>query len=159
MSNYIVKDELNQALIDYQAQCAEAEEQGKPIPAPSDYIGKAIMQIAYGLANRYNFRNYTWKEEMIGDGIVAACSAIRKYNPYAETKSGSPNPYGFFTQTIFWSYQNRIVAEKKQSEIKMAYLREVTTQLHIDGIDGVTHTIDKEGMLQFLDADRKGEDG
>lgn len=162
MAEYVNKQTLNDALIDYKRQCREAEDQGLPRPIPSDYIGYAILRIARGVAQKHNFRGYTWLDDMIGDGVVAAVNAIPKYDPERETQSGQPNPYGFFTQIIYWAFQARIVSEQKQNETKMAYLREVSTQLHIDGVDGVTHTINKEGIIEFLDAgkhDSKHDEG
>ena len=35
----------------------------------SDYIGQCFMDIAYGLSNRPNFINYTFKDDMIFDGV------------------------------------------------------------------------------------------
>ena len=144
MTKYVDKDRLHDELVTY----LNAKEQGKTVK-PSDYIGKAIIDIAYGLSNKYNFRNYTWLDEMIEDGILAATKAIDKYDPQRMTESGTPNPYGYFTQCIYWAFQNRITAENNQLDLKVAYMTDALTEFYVqDGGENVS--ISKEHIVQML---------
>lgn len=133
MANYVEKAELHDELVKYLKQRDEALAQGKKPKKPSDKIGLAILKIAEGLAQKHNFRNYTWLDEMIGDGIVAATNAIDKYDPQRMTQSGTPNPYGYFTQCIYWAFQNRISDEKAESEKRNAMMRDVLQDFYING--------------------------
>ena len=52
----------------FKVACEEAENVGERPKVP-EYIGECILKIANGLSNRPNFINYTYKDEMISDGI------------------------------------------------------------------------------------------
>ena len=67
--NYVNNKDLLQALIVYREMCAEAEEAGEKRPRIPDYIGKCIFMMANRLATRPNFSGYSYKEDMISDGI------------------------------------------------------------------------------------------
>lgn len=146
---YVDKETLHNELMAYLAQKAEAESKGQKPKPPSDYIGHAITNIANGLAQKHNFRNYTWIDEMIEDGILSAVKAIDKYDPTRGTQSGTPNPYGFFTQCIYWAFQNRITLEKEENQMKTDLMYDTLTDFYIDS--GETTTISREHILTMLD--------
>jgi DNA-directed RNA polymerase specialized sigma24 family protein len=75
----------------------------------SDYIGECIQSIATKLANRPNFINYPFKEEMIADGIENSLRYINNFDP-----SKSSNPFAYFTQIIHNAFVRRIQREKTQ---------------------------------------------
>tara|TARA_Y100000296_G_C5148564_1_gene245128 strand:- start:575 stop:1084 length:510 start_codon:yes stop_codon:yes gene_type:complete len=79
----------------------------------SDFIGKCFMDIASGLSNRPNFINYTFKEDMVGDGVENCVRYCHNFNP-----EKSKNPFSYFTQIIYYAFLRRIEREKKQSYIK-----------------------------------------
>lgn len=133
MANYVEKARLHEELIQHLANVKQAEALGQPPPRPSDFIGNAIIKIANGLANKHNFRNYTWKDEMISDGVLAAVRAINKYDPVRMTQNGEPNPYGYFTQCIYWEFIARINNEKKQNDIKVEILKDVSDEIYFNG--------------------------
>ena len=72
----------------------EAEEQGEPTPQVTNYIGECFLKIANGLSYKPNFINYTYKQEMISDGIENCL------------------------QYIYYAFIRRIQKEKKQTHIK-----------------------------------------
>lgn len=86
---------------------------GDDLPRISNYIGTCIFLIAEKLATKPNFANYTFKDEMISDGIENCLMYLHNFNPDKST-----NPFAYFTQIIFYAFLRRIQKEQKQSYIK-----------------------------------------
>ena len=101
------------ALKDWNEKCVEAEEEGEPTPQVTNYIGECFLKIANGLSYRPNFIHYTYKQEMISDGIENCLQYIHNLNP-----EKSKNPFAYFTQIIYYAFIRRIQKEKKQTHIK-----------------------------------------
>jgi hypothetical protein len=111
--NYVNNKDLLEALIEYKKQCKEAEESGDELPRVPDYIGMCIFQIATRLATKPNFSGYSYKEDMISDGIENCLSYINNFN-----EEKSQNPFAYFTQIIWYAFLRRIQKEKKQMYIR-----------------------------------------
>lgn len=111
--NYVNNADLLAALIAYQKDCREAEDAGEDRPRVPDYIGTCIYQIATRLATKPNFSGYSYKEDMISDGIENCLLYINNFNP-----EKSQNPFAYFTQIIYYAFLRRIQKEKKQLYIK-----------------------------------------
>ncbi len=67
--HYINNEDFLKALIAYKELCVEATQSGKTKPNIPNYIGECWMKIAEGLSHKPNFINYTYRDEMISDGI------------------------------------------------------------------------------------------
>lgn len=111
--NYVNNAHFLQAIIDYKELCKQAESEGKKRPQIPNYIGDCILQISRRLASKPNFAGYSYKEEMISDGLENAVQALDNFDP---TKSS--NPFAYFTQIIWFAFLRRIDKEKKQLYIK-----------------------------------------
>ena len=111
--NYVNNRDLLDALIVYKEKIREAEDSGDEIPRVPDYIGKCIYQIATRLATKPNFSGYSYKEDMISDGIENCLQYIHNFNP-----EKSQNPFAYFTQIIWYAFLRRIAKEKKQMYIR-----------------------------------------
>jgi DNA-directed RNA polymerase specialized sigma subunit len=111
--NYVNNKDLLEALIVYKEACAEAEDCGDPTPKVPDYIGSCIFQIATRLATKPNFSGYSYKDDMISDGIENCLQYIHNFNP-----EKSQNPFAYFTQIIWYAFLRRIQKEKKQMYIR-----------------------------------------
>jgi hypothetical protein len=111
--NYVNNKDLLEALIDYKNKCKEAEDQGDEIPKVPNYIGECIYQIATRLATKPNFSGYSYKEDMIMDGIE---NCLLYINNFDHMKSS--NPFAYFTQVIWYAFLRRIQKEKKQMYIR-----------------------------------------
>ena len=111
--NYVNNPDLLAALIEYKKQCKEAEESGEELPRVPDYIGMCIFQIATRLATKPNFSGYSYKEDMISDGIENCLLYINNFN-----EEKSQNPFAYFTQIIWYAFLRRIQKEKKQMYIR-----------------------------------------
>ena len=112
-AHYVDNKMFLQAMKDWKDQCKEAEEMGEETPRISDYIGECFLKIANGLSYRPNFINYTYRQEMISDGIENCLQYIHNFDP-----DKSKNPFSYFTQIIYYAFIRRIQKEKKQSHIK-----------------------------------------
>ena len=84
-----------------------------PPPAIPNYIGECFMKIAEGLSHKPNFINYTYRDEMISDGIENCLMYFDNFNP-----DKSKNPFAYFTQIIYFAFLRRIGKEKKQTYVK-----------------------------------------
>ena len=112
-THYINNKDFLQALIDYQKEIKEAKKSGKSKPYVSDYIAMCFLQIAQRLSYRPNFINYTYKDDMISDGLENCLAYMHNFNPEKST-----NPFAYFTQIIYYAFLRRIQKEKKQQYIK-----------------------------------------
>lgn len=113
MAEYVSNKEFYALLVDYIEKCKKAEEAEKPQPMIPNNIASCFIMIANRLATKSNFSGYTYKDDMIGDGIENCIRAVTKFN-YIDYD----NPFAYFTQIIWWAFLRRIEAEKKQTYVK-----------------------------------------
>ena len=113
MAHYVNNKDFLEAIIEMKRKVAEAEEQGLPKPIVSNYIGECILKIATHLSYKPNFINYSYRDDMILDGVENCIQYIDNFNP-----DKSSNPFAYFTQIIYYAFLRRIAKEKKQSYIK-----------------------------------------
>lgn len=113
MAHYVNNKDLLDAIIDMKNKVKEAEEKGLPKPIVSNYIGECILKIATHLSYKPNFINYSYRDDMILDGVENCIQYIDNFNP-----DKSSNPFAYFTQIIYYAFLRRIAKEKKQSYIK-----------------------------------------
>lgn len=111
--HYVNNEEFLKILNAYIEKREEYKQKNLPPPMIPEEIGKIFIQIANKLSNRYNFNGYTYKDEMISDGILNAVEAIDSFDP-----NKSSNPFAYFTQIIYWAFVRRIEKEKKESSVK-----------------------------------------
>lgn len=111
--HYVNNKEFYAAMVEYKKMCVAAEEAGKQQPRIPNYIGMCIYKIATRLSNRPNFINYSYKDEMISDGIETSIMNIKNFNP-----DRYDNPFAYFTQIIYHAFIQRIQKEKKQQYVK-----------------------------------------
>ena len=91
-------------------------------PRISEYIGSAILRIADRLSSRPNFAGYSYKDEMVSDGIENAIMYLDNFDP-----EKSKNPFAYITQIIFYAFLRRIQKEKKQCYVKMKLFERADT--------------------------------
>ena len=111
--HYVNNKEFLAAMTEYKKLCVEAEESGEDKPPVSNYIGECFLKIANHLSYRPNFINYTFRDDMISDGIENCLQYLDNFNP-----EKSNNPFAYFTQIIYYAFIRRIKKEKKQQHIK-----------------------------------------
>ena len=101
------------AMVEWKKKCKDALEVEEQIPPVTNYIGECFLKIATHLSYRPNFINYTYKDDMISDGIENCLQYASNFNP-----EKSSNPFAYFTQIIYYAFIRRIQKEKKQTHIK-----------------------------------------
>src|SRR6056300_311991 len=117
--HYVNNKEFLAAMIEYKKSVAEAEKKKKTKPPVTDYIGGCFLKIANHLSYRPNFINYTFRDDMISDGIENCLQYLDNFNP-----EKSNNPFAYFTQIIYYAFVRRIQKEKKQVTIKNRLITE-----------------------------------
>jgi DNA-directed RNA polymerase specialized sigma subunit len=119
-THYIDNKKFLASLIEYRSSCAEAQKKGEEDPIIPNYIGECFIKIANHLCFKTNFINYSFRDDMVSDGIENCLVAVKKFDP---TKS--ENPFAYFTQIVYFAFIRRIQKEKKQQSIKYKMLENV----------------------------------
>jgi hypothetical protein len=120
MAHYVNNADFLAALIEHKEKCLLAEQQGLEKPVIPNYIGDCILKIANHLAYKPNFINYSYRDDMVLDGIENCIQYLHNFNP-----DKSSNPFAYFTQIIYFAFLRRITKEKKQSYIKGRMIQEM----------------------------------
>ena len=107
--HYVDNKKFLQAMMDWKSTCEKADEQ---LPV-TDYIGECFLKIATHLSYRPNFINYTYRDDMIADGIENCLQYVSNFN-----SEKSRNPFAYFTQIIYYAFLRRIQKEKKQTHVR-----------------------------------------
>jgi len=139
---------------EYKSKVDAAKATDQPAPRIPEYIGECFLKIAKNLATRPNFANYSYKDEMISDGIENCIVYINNFDPAKST-----NPFAYFTQIIYFAFLRRIHREKKQLYIKhksfeSAIIHEEMYDKFDDGdsYTNVSYMIDNDKMTDFVNA-------
>src|SRR5210317_329815 len=117
--HYVNNKEFLEAMKLYRKSVNKAIKDKKPKPPVTDYIGGCFLKIANHLSYRPNFINYTFRDDMISDGIENCLQYLDNFNP-----AKSNNPFAYFTQIIYYAFIRRIQKEKKQTTIKHKLITE-----------------------------------
>ena len=117
--HYVNNKEFLQAMIDYRKSVNKAKREKRNKPPVTDYIGSCFLKIANHLSYRPNFINYTFRDDMISDGIENCLQYLDNFNPKT-----SNNPFAYFTLIIYYAFVSRIQKEKKQVTIKNRLITE-----------------------------------
>lgn len=135
--HYINNKEFSQAVYDYTLLVMDAKKNNTQIPQVPNYIAECFLKIAYGIASKPNYSGYTYKEEMIMDGVENCLRAVSNFKIDAETRKGLPNAFGYFSLITSRAFHRRIVKEKKQQDIKMKYMKSAGIEDFVDqSLDG-----------------------
>ena len=111
--HYVNNADFLAALVEYKRLCDEAKKNEKPDPQIPNYIGECFLKIADHLSRKPNFISYSFRDEMIADGIENCLMYFRNFDP-----DKSKNPFAYFTQIIYYAFLRRIMKEKKQLYVK-----------------------------------------
>tara|TARA_Y100000361_G_C11043594_1_gene281250 strand:+ start:211 stop:735 length:525 start_codon:yes stop_codon:yes gene_type:complete len=140
--HYVDNKKFLQAMIDWRETWPDEEN----IPPVTNYIGECFLKIATHLSYRPNFINYTYRDEMISDGIENCLQYVKNFNP-----EKSKNPFAYFTQIIYYAFLRRIAKEKKQSHIKNKMIeREAYNSFTTMEGDSNTYQVDNIDLTAFL---------
>ena len=141
--HYVDNKKFLAAIIERKELMAESEAAGDDPPRITNYLGECILKIANHLSYRPNFINYTYREEMISDGIENCLQYIDRFDP-----AKSSNPFAYFTQIIYYAFVRRITKEKKQQMIKEKLLKHSNIE---ERIALQAHEDERDYQQQFVD--------
>ena len=119
--HYVDNKEFLRAMIEFKEICNDAREKEIERPPVSNYIGECFLKIATHLSYKPNFINYTYREDMISDGIENCLQYVENFN-----HEKSKNPFAYFTQIIYYEFLRRIAKEKKQTHVKNKMIENVS---------------------------------
>lgn len=115
--HYVDNKKFFTVMLQYKNDLNEALEKGNPKPRIPPYVGECLYKIANRLSLKPNFVNYTFRDEMVSDGLENCIAYINNFNPEKST-----NPFAYFTQIIYYAFLRRIEQEKKHLYIKQKTL-------------------------------------
>ena len=150
--HYVDNKKFLEAMTEYRALRIKAEEEGKPRPTVTNYIGECYLKIANHLSYRPNFINYTYRDDMISDGIENCLQYMDNFDP-----EKSKNPFAYFTQIIYYAFIRRIQKEKKQMQVKSKLIQNAGVENMMDQLAG-DDKVYQSAMLDFLQRNSKEEE-
>ena len=124
--HYVDNKKLYAEMVEYLNSVKEAEESGADKPRIPEYIGECLLKISNRLSTRPNFINYTYRDEMISDGIENCLQYVHNFNP-----EKSDNPFAYFTQIIYYAFLRRIQKEKKQAHVKNKIIENMNVDMFL----------------------------
>lgn len=100
----------------------------------SEELCECVLKIANKLSHGPNFRNYSYREEMVGDAVEKMVYTLHnktyKYNPDVITKNGKKgNAFMYFSKTAYNAMVNRIKLEDKNNKAIEDYREEMYEQI------------------------------
>ena len=142
--HYVDNKKFLVAMTEWRLKYDKAEKAKRKQPAVTNYIGECFLKIANHLSYRPNFINYTYRDDMISDGIENCLQYMSNFNP-----EKSNNPFAYFTQIIYYAFIRRIQKEKKQQDVKAKVIANSNVELMVNSLDGDDAQY-KNQMLEFL---------
>ena len=142
--HYVDNKKFLVAMTEYRESRIKAEEEGQKRPQVTNYIGECYLKIANHLSYRPNFINYTYRDDMISDGIENCLQYMDNFDP-----AKSKNPFAYFTQIIYYAFIRRIQKEKKQQQVKQKMIANFGEEQMMDQLEG-DDTVYQSQMLEFL---------
>ena len=142
--HYVDNKKFLQAMTDWRLKYDKAMKAKRKAPKVTNYIGECFLKIANHLSYRPNFINYTYRDDMISDGIENCLQYMNNFNP-----KKSNNPFAYFTQIIYYAFIRRIQKEKKQQDVKAKLIANSGAEMMMDSLVGDDAQY-KNQMLDFL---------
>ena len=149
--HYVDNKKFLEAMIEHRDKCEKAEKRGRKKPEVTNYIGECFLKIANHLSYRPNFINYTFRDDMISDGIENCLQYMNNFNP-----EKSKNPFAYFTQIIYYAFIRRIQKEKKQIQIKSKLIANAGVENMMDQLQGDDQQYQSQ-LLDYLQRNLKEE--
>jgi hypothetical protein len=150
--HYIDNKKFYTALLHHKKMVDEAKAAGKEEPRIPPYIGECLFKIATRLSLKPNFISYTFRDEMISDGLENCINYLNNFNP-----EKSDNPFAYFTQIIWFAFIRRIDKEKKHLYIKQKtlenfYFEGMLAEQAFDDDKSVSVNLDNEYMKGLVES-------
>jgi len=150
--HYVDNKKFLEAMVIYRDKVNSAKENNRKKPDVTNYIGECFLKIANHLSYRPNFINYTYRDDMISDGIENCLQYMNNFDPAKST-----NPFAYFTQIIYYAFIRRIQKEKKQTLVKQKLIANAGVENIMDQLEG-DDTQYRSQLLDFLQRNQKIEE-
>lgn len=102
-----------------------------------NYLGECINKIAAGLSYNSKFRDYTYRDDMVGDAIIKMYAALKNKNFDVNSEY---NPFSYFTTIAFRAFINRIKKEKRLHKAESEFKEREYERYMIEESDGLVYT-------------------
>ena len=79
--HYVNNKEFLAAMVEYRKSVNKSKRTKQIKPRVPDYVGECFLKIANHLSFRPNFINYTYRDDMISDGIENCLQYLDNFNP------------------------------------------------------------------------------
>ena len=150
-AHYVNNKQFLAALIEYKEALDKAKAAGEEPTRVPRYIGECFIKIATHLSYKSNFINYTFRDDMVSDGIENCLTAVAKFDP---TKSS--NPFAYYTQIIYFAFIRRIQKEKKQQATKYKLIENMDIDSILQNAEAGRHLIDYlKKQLDTIDPEKR----
>jgi hypothetical protein len=116
---YVKPEEFHDAIVNYYASNTDV------IPHE---LGDMVQKIANKIGFLPNFKDYSYKEEMIGDAVVRMITALSK----KKYDISIGNPFSYFTKIAINTFIGRIKKEKQNQNTLKEYRDELYANLAND---------------------------
>ena len=150
--HYVDNKKFLEAMVIYRDKVNNAKKNNGKKPDVTNYIGECFLKIANHLSYRPNFINYTYRDDMISDGIENCLQYMNNFDPNKST-----NPFAYFTQIIYYAFIRRIQKEKKQQLVKQKLIANAGVENIMDQLEGDDAQY-RSQMLDFLQRNQKLEE-
>jgi len=110
--NYVDNKKFYETIVEHRKRVDEYLQKGLEPPRLPEYIGECIWKIANKLSNKPCFINYSYRDEMVSDGIENCIMYFKDFDP-----NKTQNPFAYFTQIIYYAFLRRINKEEKNRYI------------------------------------------
>ena len=150
--HYVDNKKFLEAMVAYKDKVNSAKENNRKKPDVTNYIGECFLKIANHLSYRPNFINYTYRDDMISDGIENCLQYMNNFDPAKST-----NPFAYFTQIIYYAFIRRIQKEKKQTLVKQKMIQNAGVENIMDQLEGDDSQY-RSQMLDFLQRNQRIEE-
>ena len=101
-NHYVNNADFCAAMVEFRSSVLQAKEQESSRPMVPNYIGECFIKIATHLSYKPNFINYTFRDDMIADGIENCLQYIDNFDP----AKSNLEKHGLLPKQIGWSTEN-----------------------------------------------------
>lgn len=99
---------------------------GTKLPAIPEVIGRAVQRIVEKTSSRYNYRDYPFREDMVGDAILNILRYLHTFDvSRVGERSGKINFFSWVTMCTDRSFSKKITDEEGQTYLKLRAFEDV----------------------------------
>lgn len=144
---YVDKVALYAALVTWKAQCKVAIENGQEPPRLNNFIADCFMKIARHLSYHPWFIRYSYRDDMVMDGVEACVRYAKSFDP-----DKSKEAFSYFTRTCWRAFRHRCDREYSESLLKGELIAELSLDtMFIDDEYGTDESSElSTSMRQFV---------